>query len=651
MYKKVRKLNNPLIFASDFETTVYSGQTTTEVWSSALVQLYTEDVHIYSSINDFFSFLSSLNNDVICYFHNLKFDGTFIISYLHEQGFTQGINQFSDNLFNCEMQQLCDLQPNSYTYMISMMGQWYKIDVRIGNYIIEFRDSLKLLPFSLRDIGQSFHTKHQKLEMEYVGFRQANGTITDEEKEYIANDVLVLKEALEIMFNDGNNKLTIGSNCLSQFKKIIGKTKFEDMFPNLSEIPLDIITFGSPDVDAYIRKSYRGGWCYVVDGKEGKIFENGCTADVNSLYPSMMHSQSGNKFPYGKPQFWTGSIPNEWFIDNPNTFYFVRVKCTFEIKENMLPFIQIKNNPLYKRTECLKSSIPHDKDGFYLPVNNDNEYIDPRPIITFTETEYRLFKEHYNLYDVEELDGCWFMATSGIFDEYINKYKEIKINNKGALRQIAKLFLNNLYGKFSTSSNSSWKRILFDEGVIKYALVPEFNKKLLYIPVGSAITSYARNFTIRTAQKNYYGVDKKGFIYADTDSIHCDLPREQLSGLTIHDSDFCCWKIESEWDKAIFTRQKTYIEHIVAEDCIPIDEPYYQIRCAGMNDKAKELLVCSFEQNLPKDYDELNVDELEFIKEKRTLKDFKVGLVVPGKLMPKRIKGGTVLVETTFEMR
>ena len=44
-------------------------------------------------------------------------------------------------------------------------------------------------------------------------------------------------------------------------------------------------------------------------------------------------------------------------------------------------------------------------------------------------------------------------------------------------------------------------------------------------------------------------------------------------------------------------------------------------------------------------------EEKEFIKTKRTLNDFKVGLKIPGKLLPKRIRGGVLLVETTYEMR
>ena len=49
--------------------------------------------------------------------------------------------------------------------------------------------------------------------------------------------------------------------------------------------------------------------------------------------------------------------------------------------------------------------------------------------------------------------------------------------------------------------------------------------------------------------------------------------------------------------------------------------------------------------------DNFTDDELEFLKTKRTLEDFNVGLRVPGKLLPKRIRGGVLLVDTTYEMR
>ena len=53
--------------------------------------------------------------------------------------------------------------------------------------------------------------------------------------------------------------------------------------------------------DSFIRDSYKGGWCYCCPNKAMMIYHNGCTMDVNSLYPSMMHSDSGNDYPVGKP--------------------------------------------------------------------------------------------------------------------------------------------------------------------------------------------------------------------------------------------------------------------------------------------------------------------------------------------------------------
>ena len=43
--------------------------------------------------------------------------------------------------------------------------------------------------------------------------------------------------------------------------------------------------------------------------------------------------------------------------------------------------------------------------------------------------------------------------------------------------------------------------------------------------------------------------------------------------------------------------------------------------------------------------------DLAFIETKREIQDFDIGLCIHGKLVPKRIKGGIVLEETTFELR
>ena len=642
-------------FSADFETTVYKGQTRTEVWAVGCVELFTEDVSIFHSLPDFYNYLVSLDCNLCCYFHNLKFDGAFWLSFLlTELEMKQALIHFNGSETDVQWVDKKKMQNNTFSYVISDMGQWYSITIKTHDHYIELRDSLKLLPFSVKRIGESFKTKHKKLDMQYEGFRFAGCEITDKEKEYIANDVLVVKEALEFMFTEGHNKLTIGSCCLSEYKKIMGKEDYTLFFPDLTEVLINEDEHRYTTADQWIRKSYKGGWCYVVKGKEGQIKSNGITADVNSLYPSMMSSESGNYYPVGLPTFWKGDyIPDE--ARKPKRYFFVRIRTKFFIKKNMLPFIQIKGNYLYKGTECLMSSDVYDrKTGQYYDKYYDTfgNLCDTRVEITLTQTDYFLFKEHYNLVDFEILDGCWFYAEIGLFDNYIEKYKKIKLESKGAMRELAKLFLNNLYGKMASSTDSSYKvATVKEDNSIGFMSIPADEKKAGYIAVGSAITSYARNFTIRAAQKNYYGVDKRGFIYADTDSIHCDLTAQELKGIVVHDRNFCCWKLESTWDVGIFSRQKTYIEHVIEENLEPIEEPYYNVKCAGMPEKCKKLFVQSMLGYTPKEGDDYDEDELEFLKTKRTLEDFKLGLKVPGKLLPKRIPGGIVLTPTTYEMR
>ena len=269
------------------------------VWASASVELFTENVNIFHSIAEQFNYFKTLNCNIVAYYHNLKFDGSFWLSYLLvDKEFKQAYTKLSEKETDIEWQSEKHMQNNTFKYSISDKGQWYSIVIKVNNHYIEIRDSLKLLPFSVKRIGESFGTKHKKLGMEYTGFRYAGCEITSEERKYIANDVLVVKEALEIMFQQGHNKLTIGSCCLEEYKNICkASTKnmltYEEMFPDIYQVDIDKENYKYPTAGDYIRKSYRGGWCYMVKGKENKIYKNGTTADVNSLYPSMMSSESG----------------------------------------------------------------------------------------------------------------------------------------------------------------------------------------------------------------------------------------------------------------------------------------------------------------------------------------------------------------------
>lgn len=646
-------------YVGDFETSVYKGQTSTEVWATALVALDSPDDPEYVTVNNSLSKFIKLveskarNNHLRIYFHNLKFDGSFIMGYLlrHPEKYKLWGTTSLEGI-KLENEFVSKLPEGHFTYSVSDKGLWYHITYKINGHLVQFVDSLKLLPFSVREIGKAFKTKHNKLEMEYEGERHENGIITDEEEDYIKNDVLVVKEALNFMHSQGHTELTIGSCCLKEFKSYYDKEGWEFFFPDLYDTavapnpPEGFETWGE-----YIRRSYHGGWCYVVPEKAEREYYNGTTADVNSLYPSMMHSDSGNRYPVGLPHYFKGDVPEE-IKNDPEKYYFIRVKTRFKIKKNMLPTVQIKNMAImYNPREWLTTSDHKDRKGIYRDhVMLCDERIECRPELVLTMTDWEMMQEHYELYDTEIIDGCYFDTVIGLFDDYINKYAEIKMNSKGAMRTLAKLFLNNLYGKFATSTDSSYNAyFLGEDNILRSYSMKANDKQPGYIPIGSAITSYARHFTITAAQKNYHGIDKPGFIYADTDSIHCDLSPDEIIGAPEHPFKFNHWKYEAQWNYGKFIRAKTYVEHVTGEDRKPV-EPYYNLKCAGMPDHAKDLFI----KSVARDYrhlSSLDVDEIAFVLKEHTWENFKAGLEVPGVLKARSIPGGTLLVKQTYKMR
>ena len=132
--------------------------------------------------------------------------------------------------------------------------------------------------------------------------------------------------------------MTIGSNALTDFKKILSKSKFEHLFPSLDY-----------EIDKDLRKSYKGGFTYLNPIYKEKDVENITVLDVNSLYPSVMYEK---KLPFGEPIFFNGKYEE----DKVYNLYIQMITCSFKIKKNKIPTIQIKHNLNYKSNEYLESS-------------------------------------------------------------------------------------------------------------------------------------------------------------------------------------------------------------------------------------------------------------------------------------------------------
>ena len=170
-----------------------------------------KNLKIGNNIDTFFEFCRAEKNPEI-YFHNLKFDGEFIISYLLNHGFEH-------------IKDRKEKKNNSFTTLISDMGMFYSIVVyfEVGNKTVKkvtFYDSLKIIPFSVDQIAKSFNLEISKLSIDYNEKREKDHILTEQEKAYIKNDVLIVAQALNVLFKQKLTKMTQGANALSDFKEI-----------------------------------------------------------------------------------------------------------------------------------------------------------------------------------------------------------------------------------------------------------------------------------------------------------------------------------------------------------------------------------------------------------------------------------------------
>lgn len=655
--KKERKL-----YIGDFETLVYDDAMTekygpqeeTECWACGIVPVSArpepEDCDIYNNIYEWFNHVFKLEDNAIVFFVNLKFDGSFILDALNRLGFIQCMSMERPEHYASEWEMT--LSPNSFTVCCNDMGAWYYIRVRTDDRTIEFRDLTKLLPFSVKELGKAFNTKYRKLEIEYEGERRAFGPITQQEEDYLKNDLLVPAEALyKVWFEEGIQSLTIASAALEQYKTILTKPVFDMLYPDMREVKLPIDEY--PTAHDYVSASYSGGWCYLNPIARKKVFlsddkfsnmvtgdvvrvKNSIVCDVNSLYPSRMTSDF---FPVGVPEYRTGAPDKKTIQDR---YCFRRFKCRFRIKPGYLPFIHIRNCPWYHPNDCLTTTDVLGK-RYVRGEDTRREFI-------MCQTEIELFMQHYDVLNYEPIDYLSFEKQQGVFDEYIEKFRKMKIEatkNKDAVRRtLAKLFLNSLYGKMGSSLCSSYKTVRFEDDVLKFDTHIEYLKNPIYMPIAAAITSSARRFTITACQQNYFEGELRGFMYADTDSAHMvDMDADEVKGMQFDSSAFNCWDVEvSKCAVATYAKQKTYIEVATEESFEKVVDkegnPSYNfiMKAAGLSKNGKDI----FHQALL-----LNPGQ----KGKLYVNDFKPGFEMIGvNLKAKQIKGGVLLSKSDFKL-
>lgn len=686
------------------ELSIEGNSKSTFVWAFSVCPVMErpepENVTIFDSVPDsprakpettverFFKWANKLDGNNMFYFHNLGYDCWCIVDYLVKHDYKQVIlirdydavqnallqrkTDFSelDAIDNSDIEVKKSLAPGDFTVSVSGEGKWYSLTIRLkhSRKLMVIRDSLKILPFSLNYLASSkgLDTKYKKLigSIDYAKQREPGYRITNKERKYIENDVLVLSEAIDKVRRlqvgaqtiDLTDRLTIGSACMKMFITMLGngnykngKNRFDILFPKL-----DI------DTETVCRDAYQGAFC--CNFTAGEIIDDDEVIfifDVTSLYPYSMHTNtipaetdddfnfSDHKFPVKQPYVVKTEL-FEQYQRRDETTYIVNFDVEASVKDNCIPWLQFHDSRWI------------DKEY----VRNTHGIVN----LTMTEPSFELFKSTYDITYFKVKKLLVFEAVRGIFDEYIDFFFDLKSKTKSkVIRLIAKLFLNNLYGKFATNPRGTMSYVVQRDGVATSTSAPIL-KPGGYIPVGAFITSYARAYTIRAGNEN---IDK--ILYCDTDSWHMrgvpngwklvdgELVQVHKSAMFLDDNILGAWKLEGIARKGRYVRQKTYAEWLIKKDEYlilgEIENESLDIKACGCPDNVKERLLYHVEPwvELQRECYTINGELTEIVVNKpRTWDDvlnrFTFGLVETGKSIKRRVDGGSILLPGKFEI-
>ena len=426
---------------------------------------------------------------------------------------------------------------------------------------------------SVKRIAESFKLEESKGELDYHKSRPLGHKLTLEEIDYLRKDVSIVANAMKEVFNNGMTKLTVASDSMAEYKRLIGRSNFNKYFPLFAE-----------NVDAEIRRALRGGYTYADSRFSKRVVGSGIALDVNGLYSFVMRNFD---LPYGEYQYISGKVDSTDI--RPLTIF--SVTFTAKIKPNHIPCIQVKGTSFFQQAE-------------YQTI------IDIPTTLVVTNVDWELYNDHYDIQILEYGGGYSFQSMKGMFDLYVDKWAAIKATSEGGKREIAKLHLNSLYGKFASNPDVTGKIPIMKDDVVKLIRGPISTRPPVYTALGVFVTAYARDITIRAAQDNY-----NTFAYADTDSLHLlqDIPPENLD---IHPTRLGAWKLEYHFKSAFYIRPKAYLEQK--------DNGTFVNRMAGLPEK---------------------------ISNKFTFDSLIDGEVFHGKLNPKSVPGGIVLKEIPWKLK
>lgn len=207
-------------YSADFETT--TDPEDVRVWAWGICDLANPDTFTWGTrLEDFMDYMRRISPCRI-YFHNLAFDGAFILDYILNKGWdwTDGRKFYKAATFSS---------------VISDSNQMYKLDLSFGGKKhAEILDSLKVIPMSVSAMAPTFGLPECKGEIDYDKVRPVGYVPDDVEIDYLRRDVQIVARAMQQLIDAEDTKMTAGANALADFKHMEGGNKaFRRTFPVL----------------------------------------------------------------------------------------------------------------------------------------------------------------------------------------------------------------------------------------------------------------------------------------------------------------------------------------------------------------------------------------------------------------------------------
>lgn len=532
------------------------------------------------------------------YFHNFSnFDSIFMIKILA-------------NLKNTEISRTIKRDSNIIELKLD-----YNLDGK-RKYSLYFRDSLLILPSSLKKLGHSFNVDIVKsifpydfvnrndISLNYEGdvpsikyfnditlleyktyikqFKNKKWSLKDESIKYCEIDVkslwfILRKFQINIYSSfdvDFNNYPTLASLAFGIYRVNFLK---ENTIPKISgEMYNNIV------------KSYTGGSVDVFK----PLGNNVNRYDVNSLYPSVMAKLPS---PVGNIKLFKGN-PFD-FIEKPFGFFKVRVEAPLAMN---VPILQTR----------IKTSISGIRT--ISPVGNWEGWYFSEEIVNAMKYGYKVDIIWGYLFDKEY-----------IFKEYVEQLYKIKQESTkdNPMYVISKLLLNSLYGRFGMSPYKENHKILKGEEAItnfyndnsliisdsleispdvelvSYITKTDEDESLenINVSIASSITAYAR---IQMSELKIKYSDN--LYYSDTDSIDLNV---KLEDKYISDNlgDF---KHEETFNSVVYIAPKVYSYTTDKEEVTKIkgykrkDVAFDNLKQLLLNKDSLELKQTKFYKNL-----------------------------------------------------